>query len=38
LTTGSLTPSAGLDGRGVNGAPRLSKEEWRELFPVKNSK
>jgi len=34
LAGASLAPSGSVGGRGQVGAPRLSKEEWRVLFPV----
>ncbi|MEI9894309.1 MAG: hypothetical protein WDN28_10610 [Chthoniobacter sp.] len=36
LRTGGLTTSGSLGGHGaLDGAPRLTSEEWRELFPVR---
>jgi len=34
LAGASLAPSGSVGGRGQTGAPRLSKEEWRVVFPV----
>lgn len=34
LQGASLTPSGSVGGRGQTGFPRLSKEEWRALFPL----
>ena len=35
LSTSSLTPSAGLSGRGAGTVLRLTEEAWRVLFPAK---
>lgn len=35
LITSSLTPSAGLGGRGAGSVLRLTEEAWRVLFPTK---
>ncbi len=35
LSAGSLTPSAGLGGRGAATVARLTEEAWRALFPAR---
>jgi hypothetical protein len=38
LATGSLQASSSIGGRGTTGgAPRLTTEEWRMLFPAKDA-
>jgi hypothetical protein len=39
LTAGSLAPSTSLNGRGTaGGSPRLSNDDWRQLFPVRQDR
>ena len=38
LAGASLAPSGSVGGRGQAGVPRLSKEEWRVIFPVQQDR
>lgn len=38
LAGASLAPSGAVGGRGQTGVPRLSKEEWRVIFPVQQER
>lgn len=38
LVGASLAPAGSVGGRGQMGAPRLSKEEWRVIFPIQQER